>query len=134
MPRQRHPRRPSSSSRWDGGRVPWGGGGFIAPWEPLFVKGRSGSPDTSKGEDEFSFSAVCLPTPLILRVQMMNFFLSLSPFFFFYLFSLQRPLPLPCHGTDRAEQMVLYKEDSAPVRIESLPTPRPRGRECSEKP
>lgn len=56
--------------------------GFIAPWEPRFVKGRSGSPDTGTGEDGFPFSAVRLPTPLILRVQMMNFFL----FFFFLLF------------------------------------------------
>lgn len=49
--------------------------GFIAAWDPRFVKGRSGSPDTGTGEDEFPFSAVRLPTPLILRVQMMNFFL-----------------------------------------------------------
>lgn len=53
--------------------------GFIAPWDPRFVKGQSGSPDTGTGEDEFPFSAVRLPTPLILRVQMMNFF-----FFFFF--------------------------------------------------
>lgn len=49
--------------------------GFITPWDPRFVKGESGSPDTGTGEDEFPFSAVRLPTPLILRVQMMNFFL-----------------------------------------------------------
>lgn len=49
--------------------------GFITPWDPRFVKGQSGSPDTGTGEDEFPFTAVRLPTPLILRVQMMNFFL-----------------------------------------------------------
>ena len=56
---------------------------FMVPWEPLFVKCHRGSPDTGTGEDEFSFRAVSLLTPLILRVLMMNFFL-----FLFYLFSL----------------------------------------------
>lgn len=46
---------------------------FMAPWEPLFVKCQRGGPDTGTGEDEFSFSTVRLPTPLILRVLMMNF-------------------------------------------------------------
>lgn len=55
---------------------------FMAPWEPLFVKCHRSSPDTGTGEDEFSFRAVSLLTPLILRVLMMNFFL-----FLFYLFS-----------------------------------------------
>lgn len=103
--------------------------GFIAPWDPRFVKGRNGSPDTGTGEDEFPFSAVRLPTPLILRVQMMNSFL-----FFYYLFSLQHPLPLPCHSTERAEQMVLCREAGVPMRIQNLPTPRPRGHQRSEKP
>lgn len=48
--------------------------GFIAPWDSPFVKGRSSSPDTATSEDESLFSAVRLPTPLILRAQTMNFF------------------------------------------------------------
>lgn len=54
--------------------------GFMVPWEPLFVKCHGGSPDTGTGEDEFSFRAVSLLTPLILRVLMMNFFLFLFLF------------------------------------------------------
>lgn len=68
--------------------------GFIAPWDPRFVKGWSGSPDTGTGEDEFPFSTVRPSTPLILRVQMMNFF------FFFLLFIFppaSPPTALPQH-------------------------------------
>lgn len=90
--------------------------GFITPRDPRFVKGQSGSPDTGTGEDEFPFSAVRLLTPLILRVQMMNFFL-------LFIF----PSSVPSHsGADRAEQMVLCREAGAPRRIQILPTPRPR--------
>lgn len=88
MPRQRHPRCPSLCP---------GGVDLWPPGNPYLSRGRSGSPDTSKGEDEFSFSAVRLPTPLILRVQMMNFFLSLSPpplFFFLCLSSFLQLLQL----------------------------------------
>lgn len=56
---------------------------FMVPWEPLFVKCHRGSPDTGTGEDEFSFRAVSLLTPLILRVLMMNF----SLFYFIYFHS-----------------------------------------------
>lgn len=55
---------------------------FMVPWEPLFVKCLTGSPDTGPGEDEFPFRAVSLLTPLILGVLMMNFFL----FFYFIYF------------------------------------------------
>lgn len=96
--------------------------GFITPWDPRFVKGQSGSPDSGTGEDEFPFSAVRLPTPLILRVRMMNFFLLfISP-------PASPPTALP--GADRAEQMVLCREAGVPRRIRSLPTPRPRGHRC----
>lgn len=56
---------------------------FMVPWEPLFVKCHTGSRDTGTGEDEFSFRAVSLLTPLILGVLMMNFFL----FYFIYFHS-----------------------------------------------
>lgn len=75
-----------------GGHVPMGAvspqssptSRFMAPWAPLFVKGRSGALDTGTDEDEFPSSAVHPATPLILRVWMMNFFL--SPIFFFIYF------------------------------------------------
>lgn len=60
---------------------------FMVPWEPLFVKCLTGSPDTGPGEDEFPFRAVSLLTPLILGVLMMNFFL----FFILFIFTLIPP-------------------------------------------
>lgn len=60
---------------------------FMVPWEPLFVKCLTGSPDTGPGEDEFPSRAVSLLTPLILRVLMMNFFL----FFILFILTLIPP-------------------------------------------
>lgn len=107
---------------------------FMAPWAPLFVKGRSGTPDTGTDEDEFPFSAVRLATPLILGVRMMNFFLSPISFFFFFLFISPPVSPPSALPPCRAEQMALSKEDGAPARTLSLPTAQPRGRQRSEKP
>lgn len=100
--------------------------GFITPWDPRFVKGQSGSPDTGTGEDEFPFSAVRLPTPLILRVQMMNFFL-------LFIFPPASP-PTALAGrrqrrTDGALQgSRSAREDTEPAHSQ------PRGHRCSEKP
>lgn len=60
---------------------------FMVPWDPLFVKCHRGNPDTGTGEDEFSFRAVSLLTPLILRILMMNFFL----FKILFIFTLMPP-------------------------------------------
>lgn len=71
---------------------------FMVPWEPLFVKCHRGRPDTGTGEDEFSFRAVSLLTPLILRVLMMNFFLFL--FYFHSNASSHCPVTV-CKGQNR---------------------------------
>lgn len=77
----------------------------MAPWAPLFVKCHTGSPDIGTGEDEFSFRAVSLLTPLILGVLMMNFFL-----FYFIYFHSNALLPLPCNSVEGTQQMALAVE------------------------
>lgn len=94
---------------------------FMAPWAPLFVKGRSGTPDTGTDEDEFPFSAVRLATPLILGVRMMNFFLSPISFFFFFIYfpsgvpSL-RPATVPSRTDGSFQGRRSAREDAEPAQ------------------
>lgn len=101
----------------------------MVPWEPLFVKCHGGSPDTGTGEDEFSFRAVSLLTPLILGVLMMNFFL----FFTLFIFTLMPP-PTALKQRARNRTDGALRGRSGLMRIQSLPTLKSHDCTCKEKP
>lgn len=65
------------------------------------------------GEDEFSFCAVCLPSPLIIRGVVMDFSL-------YYLFSCDIPSHYAAMLKKRSEQMVLQQGRASPGEYTGL--------------